>query len=67
MLTDDQRRRLAVKGKVLGRKQLAQVGTLFSSETTLRGKGASPGSGLVFGVGLKFAAEFVTKGIVCMI
>ena len=27
LLDDDQRRRLAVKGKVLGRKVLAQVGT----------------------------------------
>ena len=29
-LTDDQRRRLAVKGKLLGRKQLEQAGTLFT-------------------------------------
>ena len=29
LLTDDQRRRLAVKGKLLGRKQLEQFGTLF--------------------------------------
>ena len=36
LLTDDQRRRLAVKGKVLGRKQLAQVGTLFTPDTILR-------------------------------
>jgi hypothetical protein len=28
LLTDDQRCRLAVKGKLLGRKQLEQVGTL---------------------------------------
>jgi hypothetical protein len=36
LLTDDQRRRLAVKGKIVGRKQLAQVGTLFTPDTILR-------------------------------
>ncbi|MDG2222067.1 MAG: carboxypeptidase-like regulatory domain-containing protein, partial [Rubripirellula sp.] len=36
LLTDDQRRRLAVKGKLLGRKQLEQVGTLFTPDTILR-------------------------------
>src|SRR5438128_9705299 len=36
LLDDDQRRRLAVKGKVLGRKLLAQVGTLFTPDTILR-------------------------------
>ena len=36
MLTDDQRRRLAVKGRVLGRKQLKQIGTLFTPDTILR-------------------------------
>ena len=36
MLNDDQRRRLAVKGKILGRKQLAQVGGLFTPDTILR-------------------------------
>ncbi|MDA9859391.1 hypothetical protein N9D23_14840 [Rubripirellula sp.] len=36
LLTDDQRRRLAVKGRVLGRKQLKQVGTLFTPDTILR-------------------------------
>lgn len=36
LLTDDQRRRLAVKGKLLGRKQLQQVGTLFTPDTILR-------------------------------
>ena len=36
LLTDDQRRRLAVKGKVLGRKMLEQVGTLFTPDTILR-------------------------------
>ena len=36
LLTDDQRRRLAVKGKILGRKQLEQVGTLFTPDTILR-------------------------------
>jgi transposase InsO family protein len=36
LLNDDQRRRLAVKGKILGRKQLEQVGTLFTPDTILR-------------------------------
>jgi len=36
LLTDDQRRRLAVKGKVLGRELLEEVGTLFTPETILR-------------------------------
>ena len=33
LLNDDQRRRLAVKGKVLGRKLLGEIGTLFTPET----------------------------------
>jgi hypothetical protein len=36
LLNDDQRRRLAVKGKVLGRKRLQEVGTLFTPDTILR-------------------------------
>jgi putative transposase len=36
LLTDDQRRRLAVKGKVLGRKLLDEIGTLFTPDTILR-------------------------------
>ena len=36
LLTDDQRRTLAVKGKILGRKQLSQIGTLFTPDTILR-------------------------------
>ena len=36
LLTDDQRRRLAVKGKILGRKRLAEVGALFTPDTILR-------------------------------
>ena len=36
LLNDDQRRRLAVKGKLLGRKTLEQVGTLFTPDTILR-------------------------------
>ena len=36
VLDDDQRRRLAVKGKVLGRKRLQDVGTLFTPDTILR-------------------------------
>ncbi len=36
LLNDDQRRRLAVKGKILGSKRLNEVSTLFSPETILR-------------------------------
>src|SRR5450631_4325119 len=36
LLNDDQRRRLAVKGKTLGRKLLDEVGTLFTPDTILR-------------------------------
>jgi putative transposase len=36
LLDDDQRRRLAVKGKILGRKQLEKFGTLFTPDTILR-------------------------------
>src|ERR1019366_257717 len=36
LLNDDQRRRLAVKGKVLGRKVLGEIGTLFTPDTILR-------------------------------
>ncbi len=36
MLNDDQRRRLAVKGEVLGRKRLSEIRTLFTPDTILR-------------------------------
>lgn len=36
LLNDDQRRRLAVKGKILGRKMLEEIGTLFTPDTILR-------------------------------
>ena len=36
MLNDDQRRRLAVKGKILGRKMLEQLTTLVTPDTILR-------------------------------
>ena len=36
LLDGNQRRRLAVKGKVLGRKRLEEVGTLFTPDTILR-------------------------------
>ena len=36
LLNGDQRRRLAVKGKVLGRRILEQFGTLFTPDTILR-------------------------------
>ena len=35
-LNDDQRRRLAVKGKLLGRKVLREIGASFSPDTILR-------------------------------
>jgi transposase InsO family protein len=35
-LTDDQRRRLAVKGKILGRKALGEICTLVTPDTILR-------------------------------
>lgn len=36
LLSDDQRRRLATKGKILGRKRLEEFGTLFAPDTILR-------------------------------
>ena len=36
LLSDDQRRRMAVKGKTLGYKRLSEVGTLFTPDTILR-------------------------------
>ena len=36
LLSDDQRRRMAVKGKILGYKRLSEVGTLFTPDTILR-------------------------------
>ena len=36
LLNDDQRRRLGVKGKLLGRKLLEEFGTLFTPDTILR-------------------------------
>ena len=36
LLNDNQRRRLAVAGKVLGRKRLEEIGTLFTPDTILR-------------------------------
>ena len=35
-LTDDQRRRLAVKGKALGRKALSEITTIVTPDTILR-------------------------------
>ena len=35
-LNDDQQRRLAVKGKILGRKVLGEIGTSFTPDTILR-------------------------------
>lgn len=46
LLNDDQRRRLAVKGKLLGRKRLQEIGTLFTPDTISAGIGRwSPGDG----------------------
>ena len=36
LLNDDQRRRLAVKGKVLGRKALSELTTIVTPDTILR-------------------------------
>lgn len=36
LLNDDQRRRLAVKGKVLGRKALDEVATIVTPDTIMR-------------------------------
>ena len=36
LLNDDQRRRLAVKGKILGRKALQEIGTIVTPDTLLR-------------------------------
>jgi hypothetical protein len=36
LLSDDQRRRLAVKGKALGRKALAEIATIVTPNTLLR-------------------------------
>ena len=36
LLNDDQRRRLAVKGKILGRKMLEQIATIVTPDTILR-------------------------------
>jgi len=36
LLNDDQRRSLAVKGKILGQKRLQEIGTLFTPDAILR-------------------------------
>jgi transposase InsO family protein len=36
LLSNDQRRRLGVKGKILGRKRLEEIGALFTPDTILR-------------------------------
>ena len=41
LLNDDQRRRLAVKGKILGRKRLEEVGTLFHAVVALAFRGSA--------------------------
>ena len=54
LLSDDQRRRLAVKGQILGRKRLAEVGTLFTPDTMMRSAipGEAPRSGSCGGIQL---------------
>ena len=42
MLSDDQRRRLAINGRILGRKRLEEVGTLFTPDTILRWQRMKP-------------------------
>src|SRR5512136_887551 len=44
LLNDDQRRRLAVKGKILGRKMLEQVATIVTPDTILRWHRSRTGS-----------------------
>jgi hypothetical protein len=41
-LTDDQRRRLAVRGKILGRKVLGEIGTIVTPDTILRWRMRDP-------------------------
>jgi putative transposase len=36
LLNDDQRRRQAVKAKIIGRKLLAEIGSIFTPDTLLR-------------------------------
>jgi putative transposase len=36
LLTDERRRRLAIKGKVLGRKALQEIATIVTPDTLLR-------------------------------
>ncbi len=44
LLTDDQRRRLAVRGKAIGRRALAEVASLVTPDTILRiTKGSTTG------------------------
>lgn len=50
--TDDQRRRLAAKGRPLGLKALRQIATIVTPETILRGtEGSSRPSGRIPGAG----------------
>ena len=47
LLNDDQRRRLAVKGKALGRKRLGAVGSLVTPDTILGSAGPSANTWLI--------------------
>jgi hypothetical protein len=57
LLDDDQRRRLAVKGKILGRKLLAQVGTLVTPDTRPR-KARNPRTGKAVDVPKRLVVTF---------
>src|SRR5262249_2061856 len=57
LLSDDHRRSLAVKAKVLGRKVLSEVGTLVTPDTLLRWTASSwPRSGTIVSVGSRTPA-----------
>jgi transposase InsO family protein len=78
LLNDDQRRRLAVKAKVLGRRRLEEIGVLFTPDTILRWHrrlvaqkwdysdrrkvGRPPVSQEIVGLVLRLAKENVTWG-----
>lgn len=78
LLNDDQRRRLAVKGKILGRKVLAEIGCIVQPETILawhrrlvaqkydgsrhRGPGRPSTSRKIVELAVRMARENVTWG-----
>ena len=55
LLNDDQRRRLAVKDKILGRQRLKEIGTLFTPDRFFAGiECLSPRNGTTVGAGKRF-------------